>query len=113
MMTLTNRVERLVPMFRRHFDRFWGVAGAVSVRTKILGIVLALVLIFERKGISFGEASEKVFSQYGMSPVIYPELSALVLQWAAGIVLAVSLVLAIYPAWKASRLVPVEALRHA
>jgi signal transduction histidine kinase len=45
MMVLANRVERLVPMFRRHFDRFWGVAGAVSVRTKILGIVLALVLI--------------------------------------------------------------------
>jgi signal transduction histidine kinase len=32
-------------MFRRHFDRFWAIAGAVSVRTKILGIVLALVLI--------------------------------------------------------------------
>ena len=42
---LTNQVERLVPMFRRHFDRFWAIAGAVSVRTKILGIVLGLVLI--------------------------------------------------------------------
>ena len=30
---------------RRLFDRFWAIAGAVSVRTKILGIVLALVLL--------------------------------------------------------------------
>ena len=27
------------------FDRFWALAGAVSIRTKILGIVLALVLL--------------------------------------------------------------------
>jgi signal transduction histidine kinase len=29
---------------RRWFERFWAIAGAVSIRTKILGIVLALVL---------------------------------------------------------------------
>lgn len=28
------------------FDRFWAIAGAVSVRAKILGIVLGLVLLF-------------------------------------------------------------------
>ena len=78
-----------------------------------LGIGVPLVLLFEWKGISFGEAGGKMLSEYGMSPIIYPELSALVLQWAVGIVLAVSLALAIYPAWKASRLLPVEALRHA
>ncbi len=27
------------------FDRFWAVAGAVSVRTKIMGIILSLVLV--------------------------------------------------------------------
>jgi len=32
-------------MANRWFDRFWAVAGAVSVRTKILGIVLGLVLL--------------------------------------------------------------------
>ena len=45
MRVITNRAEPLAPTFRRYFDRFWAVAGAVSVRTKILGIVLALVLI--------------------------------------------------------------------
>ena len=33
------------PFARRLFNRLWAVAGAVSVRTKILGIVLTLVLI--------------------------------------------------------------------
>src|SRR5512135_3297882 len=27
------------------FDKFWSIAGAVSVRTKILGMVLAMVLL--------------------------------------------------------------------
>ncbi|MEJ2556016.1 MAG: GAF domain-containing protein [Anaerolineae bacterium] len=42
---LTERLPGLSPSARRTFDRFWAVAGAVSVRTKILGIVLALVLV--------------------------------------------------------------------
>lgn len=33
------------PRTRRWFDRFWAIAGAVSVRTKILGMVLGLVLL--------------------------------------------------------------------
>ncbi|RMG95978.1 MAG: HAMP domain-containing protein [Chloroflexi bacterium] len=33
-------------LFRQLFDRFWAYAGAVSVRTKILGIVLGLVVLF-------------------------------------------------------------------
>jgi signal transduction histidine kinase len=40
-----NRLSGLSPAARRFLNRFWAVAGAVSVRTKILGIVLALVLI--------------------------------------------------------------------
>jgi signal transduction histidine kinase len=38
-------LPELSPVARRLFYRFWAVAGAVSVRTKILGIVLALVLM--------------------------------------------------------------------
>lgn len=33
------------PRLQYWFDRFWSVAGAVSVRTKILGIILGLVLL--------------------------------------------------------------------
>ncbi|GAB4545463.1 MAG: hypothetical protein Kow0063_39530 [Anaerolineae bacterium] len=45
MSRLTNRLPGLPPAVRRFFEWFWSVAGAVSVRTKILGIVLALVLV--------------------------------------------------------------------
>ena len=45
MSALAGSIHRLSYIGRRQFDRFWAVAGAVSVRTKILGIVLALVLV--------------------------------------------------------------------
>ncbi|RMF02752.1 MAG: HAMP domain-containing protein [Chloroflexi bacterium] len=45
MSSFAERTRRISPSPRHLFDRFWAVAGAVSVRTKILGIVLALVLI--------------------------------------------------------------------
>ena len=45
MSALAERLPALSPRLRRLFDRFWAVAGAVSVRTKILGIVLGLVLM--------------------------------------------------------------------
>ncbi len=45
MIRLTDQVARLSPFARRLFNPFWAVAGAVSVRTKILGIVLTLVLM--------------------------------------------------------------------
>ena len=57
-------------------------------------------------------ASEEVTSHYGMDPTIYPLVRWMVIGWAAGIVCAVSAVMAVYPAVKASRLHPVEALRH-
>jgi len=45
MSMLVDRLPGLSPAARRLFGRFWAVAGAVSVRTKILGIVLGLVLM--------------------------------------------------------------------
>ena len=33
-------------IFRKLIQRFWAIAGAVSIRTKILGIVLGMVALF-------------------------------------------------------------------
>jgi ABC-type antimicrobial peptide transport system permease subunit len=71
-----------------------------------------LVLYTHRTGISFGEGTEEIMAEYGMSPMIHPLLTPAVLGYAITIVMAVSLVLAVYPAVKAARLAPVEALRH-
>jgi len=52
-------------------------------------------------------------SKYGVDPVIYGELSWEVVGWAVGIVFVMTVAMAVYPAVKASRLRPVEAMRHA
>ena len=80
----------------------------------VLGLLVGVpfVYYFQQTGLNFGESSGDVMAEYGMSPVIYPEISWFVMEWAVGIVLSVSLFLAIYPAFKASRLNPVEALQH-
>lgn len=49
MATAPDRLQEATPSLRQRgqqaFERFWRLAGAVSVRMKILGIVLALVLL--------------------------------------------------------------------
>jgi len=51
-------------------------------------------------------------SKYGVDPVLYGELSWEVVGWAVGIVFFITVAMAVYPAVKASRLRPVEAMRH-
>ena len=77
-----------------------------------LGIGIPVVLFFQSRGIDFGFGDE-VMSEYGISAVIHPQLQPLVLYWSVGIVFGMSLLFALYPAVKAARLKPVEALRHA
>lgn len=80
----------------------------------VVGLAFGLppTLYYQAKGIDFG-LNEELTAQYGMSSVIHPQLQPLVLAWAGGIVLAISLAVAIYPARKAARIRPVEALRRA
>lgn len=81
----------------------------------VTGFVLGipLVLYFQEHGISFGAKSGDIMAAFGLSPVIYLQLSPMVMAWAAGLVGAIALIVAVYPALKAGRLKPVEALRHA
>ncbi|MBU0677216.1 MAG: ABC transporter permease [Verrucomicrobia bacterium] len=70
-----------------------------------------IVLRFQHTGIDFGY-SDEMMAEYGLDPIIHPQLSTLVLAWAVGIVLVIAMLVAIYPAVKAATLKPVEALRH-
>ena len=91
---------------------------AESVLLTLCGIAVGLVvgslfvLYFHQTGIDFGEASQELMAEYGMSSVVHPILSSLVIGRSCLIVLVVSLLLAVYPAYRASRLEPVEALQH-
>lgn len=88
-----------------------------SVLLVAIGIVLGvaggvpITLYYQVKGIDFG-LNEELTAKYGMSSVIHPHLEPMVFAWAGGIVLAISLAVAVYPALKAARIRPVEALRR-
>lgn len=91
---------------------------AESVCLILLGVGVGLALgipftqYWHRRGISFGEGAEEIMAEYGMSAAIHPIIRPVVLELAIAIVMGVALVLAVYPAWKASRLEPVVALRE-
>ncbi len=82
-----------------------------------LGFGLALwgvsFLAVSKFGLSFS-GSQEIFSTIGMPPKIYPRLGELFRQNCLGValwMLAATLLGALYPAFKASRLEPAEALR--
>jgi ABC-type lipoprotein release transport system permease subunit len=69
----------------------------------------AITLYFQSHGIVIEGASE-LLSQYGMPERMYPKLSWLSVTVGAGIVMAITGLTALYPAWKIRRLRPVEAM---
>lgn len=54
-----------------------------------------------------------MFSRYGLNPLIHPRIPFSSFARAVGIVLGIAMLAALYPAHKASRLKPVEAMRGA
>lgn len=75
-----------------------------------LGWVIANVAaqVFTGGGFTFGGGQNTMSNGFAITPVLSPT----VLLGAFGFGIAVSVVFAIYPAWRASRLKPVEALRY-
>jgi putative ABC transport system permease protein len=77
-----------------------------------IGTVFGCVLTwyFQVHGFDLGGASE-LMSQYGISGSIYPRLSLITALSGPGAVLIITLIAALYPAFKVRRLSPVEAMR--
>jgi putative ABC transport system permease protein len=71
-----------------------------------------LTWYFQVHGIDLGGASE-LMSQYGISGRMYPRLSLITGVSGPGAVLIITLLTALYPAFKVRRLSPVEAMRAA
>lgn len=85
------------------------LALAASVPGLLLGWLTVSYL--QQRGIDLTAFSQSM-EQYGLSQVIYPSLDAsLYLQMTAAVGVT-ALIGAIYPAWKAIRLRPVEAITH-
>ena len=77
-----------------------------------IGIICGCLLTwyFQVHGINLGGASE-LMSQYGISGRMYPRLSLITALSGPGAVLIITVLTALYPAFKVRRLKPVEAMR--
>ena len=85
---------------------------ALTMLGTVIGIIAGSLVTwyFQVHGILFSDTSE-MMRQYGLPERMYPQLSALSIAIGAGLVLAITLVAALYPALKVRRLRPVEAMR--
>ena len=88
-----------------------------STAMTMLGIVAGIIggilvtSYFQVHGIDIGGSSE-FLRQYGISGKLYPQLSLLSATIGPGLVLIITLIAALYPAFRVRRLKPVEAISH-
>jgi putative ABC transport system permease protein len=83
------------------------IAGLIV--SEALGIGLAALGV----GLALGYAGAELFTEHGgLSTLVDPEFTAGVFAWGLAFALGVGILGAVYPAWRATRLAPVEALRH-
>jgi len=93
---------------------FISEAVIVGLLGAIFGIVLGWIIanvaasIFTGGGFAFGGGQAATSGGFAITPILTPT----VLLGAFGFGIAISVIFAIYPAWRASKLKPVEALRY-
>ena len=102
------------------------VGAMIAAETLMLGIAgtlagtaagLGLVAWFHRTGIDMrnlmeGDALAGMLAEFAMDPVVYPVVNTDHLVVTVGLMIAASVLSAIYPVWRAMQLEPVEAIRH-
>lgn len=96
------------------------ITRMVTIESLILGLIgvlcgaclgIGLVLAFGITGIDLSGLSKALNSFY-IGSVVYPRLDLPAVCFYAGIVLFICVIVAVFPARKASRLSPIEAIRH-
>ncbi|MFW5854564.1 MAG: ABC transporter permease, partial [Thermodesulfobacteriota bacterium] len=101
--TTKERLTRLL-MTESMIMTVLGIAGGI-----LLGGLVTLY--FQKHGISMGDSSE-LFRQFGISGRIYPRFTPLSAAIGPSLVLVITFLAALYPAFKVRKLRPVEALSY-
>jgi putative ABC transport system permease protein len=121
--TLMAVVERTheIGIIKSMGMRNGGVMGLILVEATYIGLLgvfiggligSGLSLFAQNTGLNFTRMMEKMEFEFAFfSPIIYPKFTLGILLGAAVFCLVTTLFAAIYPARKASRMEPVEALR--
>jgi len=94
-----------------------GILRAVGWRTRwiaalIVSEALAICLIALAIGLLLGYAAAELFTAGNGGMLIQPDFTAGVFAWGLAFALGVGLLGAVYPTLRATRLAPIEALRH-
>jgi len=72
---------------------------------------LSVVAYYAARGIDLARYSGAVQMMPGLTGIVYPQVSAAGIAELLGAILGMTLLASLYPAWKASRLAPVDAIR--
>ena len=95
-----------------------GILRAVGWRARrvaalVLGEALAICLLALGVGLALGLAAAEALTRRGaLSQLVQPDFTAGVFAWGLAFACGVALLGAVYPAWRAVRLTPIDALRH-
>ena len=95
-----------------------GILRAVGWRARrvaalVLGEALAICLLALGVGLALGLAAAETLTRRGaLSQLVQPDFTAGVFAWGLAFACGVALLGAVYPAWRAVRLTPIDALRH-
>ena len=98
-------------------QRIFGMVVSETILLAIIGAPLGLlaswllVIWLSRTGIDLSVIMGEVMRDFGYATVIYPELPRHNVLQTIGLVLLAAMLAAIFPAWKALRLRPVDAIR--
>ncbi len=118
LMAVLERVRELGMLMAIGMNKL-RVFGMIMMETFLLSLIaapLGMLLGFMtvkwlgKTGINLG-AWSSAMQQYGISDIIYPYMEGFLYRQLATAVVATALIASLYPAWKAIRLQPVEAIR--